>query len=389
MSTGFDILQNMALKIPNSSIAKALRTPQEELLRQIKLLSSAAETIRDFGRRQQQMRHAAFAPLEEMRKAGKELERMQNLSRAGVKQLCLPQTSEVAKMLLEYKSDISATLQRYQEQASNLKRMMEAMRTPWLDMENKLQSLKGFATLQGIGHALHTMPPFDTRLADALRADLGDWRNEIAWPREIFIDPQARTSFYEERGLNPALTAFPADAFEQSAVTVNINVRVSSVPVAQNYSLGLEIETDINESDLHRIKAHILIYRLETQIRKYIDERMEDVFGVNWVENRVPKKIRQRWLNRQQEAKRNGDPKCPLIAYAAFTDYVKVITQDGNWQDAFESTFSRKDSVQESFRRLVPIRNCVMHHTKPITHVDVFYLEAETHRILKAIGIGI
>lgn len=377
----------MALKIPSSSIAKSLKASRADIRRQIEQLPIV---------RLQRMGGAVFGPLDEMRRAAnrlnlahQRLERTQELFRAMTKPFYRPQTAEVAKMLHQYKSNITIPLQRYQEQMSNLRRTIESMRTPWLDMENKLQSLKGFAALQGIGHALRTMPPFDTGLADALRDDLGDWRNETALPSEIFTDLQARKSFYEKCGLNPALTAFPGDAFKQVTVIVNINFGASSVPVAAAYNFGLEVETDTNESNLYRTnEARDLIHRFETLIRKYIDEEMKTAFGVAWVENQVPREIRQRWLNRRQKSQRNNGHEYPLIAYAGFTDYEKIITRDDNWQNAFESAFGRKDSVRESFRRLEPIRNDVM-HSRFITQDDELYLYVEIKRILAAIGIRV
>ena len=80
---------------------------------------------------------------------------------------------------------------------------MEAMRTPWLDLEDRLRSISGFVELQGIGHTLRTMPAFDKHITEALRVDLGDWRGKISWPDDIFTNPLARTSFYAERGLDP------------------------------------------------------------------------------------------------------------------------------------------------------------------------------------------
>jgi len=382
VGTGFDILQNMVFKIPSSNMAKSLKASRAEIRRQLELFSSSHF---------QKRIDTAVSSLEQVRQASRfslahqlrDIEWGYSLRQAAKEQLCLPRITEAEKMLREYKSSIGMTLQRYQEPVSNLKRAIESMRTPWIDMQNELQSLKGFATLQGIGHALRTMSPFGIRLVDALRSDLGDWRNETAWPPEIFIDPQARTSFYGERGLNPTLTAFPNDAFEQGVIIGNI--RVDSIPLAEDYNFGLEIKTDTNEDLYRTIRAHNLIQCFETLIRKYIDGQMESVFGVTWAEDQVPSKILQRWLSRLQKAQRDGEREHPPIAYASFTDYVEIITQEDNWQNAFESAFGQKDSVRESFRRLVPIRNCVM-HSRPITQDDELYLYVEIKRILAAIG---
>jgi hypothetical protein len=70
--------------------------------------------------------------------------------------------------------------------------------------------------LQGIGAALKSATVFDENLTAALRVGLGDWRDAITWPKDIFIDLAARSEFYVGFGFNHALTDFPAPAFDQS-----------------------------------------------------------------------------------------------------------------------------------------------------------------------------
>ena len=132
--------------------------------------------------------------------------------------------------------------------------------------------------------------------------------------------------------------------------------------------------------------AHDLIQRFETRIRKFIDEKMKKVFGENWTEHQVPEAIRQQWLEKQQKAQDNNDCERPLIAYAAFSDYEQIITRKDNWERAFKPIFSRRTSVQESFRRLYPTRNCTM-HARLITQDDELYLFVEIKRILQAIRL--
>ncbi len=93
--------------------------------------------------------------------------------------------------------------------------------------------------------------------------------------------------------------------------------------------------------------------------------------------------MRTRWLEKQQTAINNGEQEWPLIAYADFMDYVQIITRKDNWE-VFKDFFHRKDSVQESFRRLHPIRICTM-HARLITQDDELFLLVETKRILAAI----
>ncbi|MGH9810258.1 MAG: Swt1 family HEPN domain-containing protein, partial [Terriglobia bacterium] len=92
------------------------------------------------------------------------------------------------------------------------------------------------------------------------------------------------------------------------------------------------------------------------------------------------------WEEKKERARNNGEPDRPLIAYADFTDYAKIITRRDNWKTVFSLIFVSTDSLRESFQRLYPIRLCVM-HARIITQDDELYLHVETRRLLKAIGL--
>ena len=379
-----------------TDMQRSLRRQFEPFSTAIKAIeghSATKQLARDLNRHQELIQ-VAFGPLEEMRRAylnwtsqlGGEFERMKYVMTAAEERFLLPGIVELTKLQRELeKSSLSIATKHYQQPSSDLLLAMEAMRTPWLDIANKLQSINGFAKLQGIGHALSTVPVFDPRLASVLRSHLGDWRKEINWPSEIFTNPLARTSFYSERGLDPTLTAFPADAFEQ---IINFTkLKGITEPMARPYDSELESEEDEEEAAFERTnKAHDKLQRFETQIRKFIDVKMRAAFGRDWIKNQVPGEIRQQWLHKQQKDKDNGEPERPLIDYADFTDYVPIITRKDNWEIVFQPIFGRKTSVQESFQRLYPIRICTM-HARLITQDDELYLYVETKRILAAIRI--
>jgi hypothetical protein len=124
---------------------------------------------------------------------------------------CLPDLAETVRLLADIGKPLA--IERFGLTSSQLREAIESMRTPWLDIQEKLRSIGGFADLQGIGHALHTMPAFDENLSAALRLQLGDWRDAIKWRIEIFSDLAARADFYVSLGFNPALTNFPLPAF--------------------------------------------------------------------------------------------------------------------------------------------------------------------------------
>ena len=185
------------------------------------------------------------------------------------------------ELLSQTSHDIVNVMERHKLPMVALQRSFEAMSTSWIDKENSLRSINGFVALQGIGHGLNTIEPFNTRLADALRTELGDWRKKVSWPKDIFLNPVSRTSFYREQGLNPTLTAFPSDAFEE--ITGNTGLKGTQIPVAEKYGFDSEREAAEKDVALERNSAaYGKIYRLETQLRRFIDERMEQAFGTDW-----------------------------------------------------------------------------------------------------------
>ena len=91
-------------------------------------------------------------------------------------------------------------------------------------------------------------------------------------------------------------------------------------------------------------------------------------------------------LDRQRSAQAAGEEPMPIIAYADFSDYIKIIERKDNWNQVFALAFKRKTDIQESFNRLMPARIVTM-HARIITFDDHLLLLAEVRRILKAIGI--
>jgi len=71
-------------------------------------------------------------------------------------------------------------------------------------MSNPPLSSASFAAIQGMANAVLTVPAFDAYTVSALRHELGDWQNPMKWPKEVFDDLQARSSFYGSLGVSPA-----------------------------------------------------------------------------------------------------------------------------------------------------------------------------------------
>ena len=230
------------------------------------------------------------------------------------------------------------------------------------------------------------MPPFADDLAAALRVNLGDWRDPITWPPAIFKDLGARSDFYESLGFNAALTDFPAPAFEQSLDIARIRhpppaiVELYGTPVPRSYDEAEEAAFARTNS------AHDWLFRFETRLRAFIDERMTREFGSNWAEHRLPNVLHDKWLEKKRNRESAGGTVRPIIAYADFTDYELVICKRDNWREIFAPIFGRPESLRESLQRLYPIRLDTM-HARPISQEDELFLHVETRRLMKIIVV--
>ena len=340
-------------------ITRSTLAPAEELSRRVAYLPSIMESVQEFQRMQEQMQ-------------------------VFYERFRLPDLTHVNQLMKEFEdSTLPKVMERYSLEMSQLHRSFDAMKKSWLDTENQLRSLHGFVAINGIGHSLNTMWPFEPALTEALRIDLGDWRSEIALTPEVIANPVVRTSFYEGQGLNTNLTAYPSDTFDELVISSGIK----ELPLDEYGDVYFDSEQENPELEIafeRTNDAHDRIQRFETLIREFIDDRMKEKVGSNWIKLRVPGEMRKQWKEKQQKAKDNEESVWPLIAYADFPDYVTIISMNNNWRDMFEEVFVRKTSIRESFQRLFPIRLSTM-HSRVITQDDELYLFVETKRILKAI----
>ena len=384
----------------NDDIRRILQA-QEVLRRQLEPISRALESIQsmpgvsqtanDIARYRELLR-VSLGPLEDLRRSGyltlasqlhTEISGLGGML-AAEQRFLLPQISNVSGLLRQFSNELELA-KRYSQQEVALQALMESMRTPWLDIANQVRSLNGFAGLHGIGSLLRSSPAFDGNLAEILRLDLGDWRDEVAWPETIDTDPVARTSFYISQGFNPDLTTFPHTAFEQ--IVTDAGLRESEASWVIENDPDRESDEVEGEAAFQRTNdAHDLLQRFESQLRKFISEQMEQRFGSRWIRQRIPGEMRTKWLDKQRLD--TDSQSWSTIAYADFTDYITIIARNDNWQDLFEAVFINKSSVQESFQRLYPIRLATM-HARTITQDDELYLYVEIKRILAAIGITI
>ncbi len=262
---------------------------------------------------------------------------------------------------------------------------MTSMSQPWLDSSRTSQSVLGLFEMQTVGAALQHSDPFAPETADLLRGALGDWRDLFKPELHTLIDPVSRTALYYERGYNPDLAAFPRPAFVEGLRHAGLDFDTWDEQPSEANSRD---DRDDEEAGFARnLTAFDQLQRFEVAVRQFIDARMTEAFGPNWISTHAPEGIGDNWREKQaKHTKITGEEK-PLIEFADFTDYRPIIERKQNWKAVFAHVFNRQSDIQESFQRLYPVRIATM-HARMITQDDEMLLTVEIRRILKAIRKG-
>ena len=249
----------------------------------------------------------------------------------------MPQIAETARVVELQASKILGAEEALKCSYSNLRRVAENMRTPWLDVQ------------------------------DPLRSDFG-----------------APADFYVSRGFNPALTDFPVPAFEESLNIADLRREPPSLVDLYGSPVPAGADDEKEEGWGRANMAHRWLFRLETRLRRFIDEQMTKAFGADWPKHQLPNGLHEEWQDKKRKSQQSGRREYPLIAYADFTDYVRVICKRDNWRNVFAPFFGREESVRESFQRLYLVRLDTM-HARPITQDDKLLLYVETRRLCTVI----
>lgn len=333
-----------------------------EIVRQRKLLEGPIEEARRLG---------LFAPQSERREM---MSQALEARRAFESMFRLPEIEELSQLSREALK-AAEVWKHLTGSHETLRVAMGEMRSPWLQIEDKLASARAFADLIAIGQGVTSPSVFKAGFAEALRLKLGDWRDPIAATQDVWIDPMSRWAFYRDQGFDQNLTDFSPQAFDES-------LRIAGLGGEE-----IEIETEEDEDGFARVRyAFAELHRFEVAMRRFISRVMQDAFGETWMKHRLPNGMLDEWVAKRDKAVKAGETEQPLIDYADFSDYRAIIERKDNWRDVFAPVFGRAEDVRESLQRLFPVRIATM-HARIITQDDQLLLSVETKRILRAIRL--
>jgi len=125
------------------------------------------------------------------------------------------------------------------------------------------------------------------------------------------------------------------------------------------------VDTDLFESDI-RTQAkkmadfYVLYYSVENTIRRLISERLNEKFGANWWEEKVPDGVKTEVRGRQEKEKdsvislRSEDP----LYYTTFGELIDIF--NANWND-FSDTIRSRKAMQQVLTQFNLLRNVIAH----------------------------
>lgn len=295
--------------------------------------------------------------------------------------------SETLKFALPPRDDISLIAQHVAEFVEPHRRFMEGLEwqndlasrmasinVAWTMPDSILHSGVAFGTLSHLSDVVHFDPPFAPVTRDFVEAEFG-----AVVQLDDDADAGSREEHYAEAGRNAALVAFPAREYPAVIVAAGFNLAIPQPPAPQPVE-------NINGEAIYSDDHHAVLRSVEVHMRLFVSAELTAAAGIHWIKQRVPGDMRQRWEGKRDAARAFGWPVFDLIHYADFNDLAQVITLKPNWDSVFKPVFGHKEGVQESLRRLSPLRNDNAHH-RPLCPTEILFLAAEATRLMRAIGV--
>ncbi len=119
---------------------------------------------------------------------------------------------------------------------------------------------------------------------------------------------------------------------------------------------------DMRNEALEMGRLYTLLYCFENSVRNLIRERLQEIYGSNWWEDKAPKKIKDFALTRQKDAIENSwleGQKRDLLGFIQFGHLADIII--ANWED-FSDLVPSQHWIKQRMDELEQTRNYVAHN---------------------------
>ena len=125
------------------------------------------------------------------------------------------------------------------------------------------------------------------------------------------------------------------------------------------------VDTDLFEAEILQAARrmadfYVLYFSLENSIRRLISGRLQEKYGVNWWEQKVPGGVKASVADKQRKEKdtpmsiRSDDP----LTYSNFGELIDIL--NANWAD-FSDTLRSQKAAQQILSQFNLVRNVIAH----------------------------
>jgi len=160
-------------------------------------------------------------------------------------------------------------------------------------------------------------------------------------------------------------------------------IRKAGHPIAEELPKSTKTEQKTEEL------AYTTLRNLEKELRALIENKLPQHYGDNWWNAGIPQRVRkdceEKKTRRETPYPWLSEADYPLICYAGFKDYWKIISQNENWDKIFKPVFLDVACLMSRLKELERIRNDIAHN-REISPDDTMKLELYTRDIIRAIG---
>lgn len=155
---------------------------------------------------------------------------------------------------------------------------------------------------------------------------------------------------------------FEADAERFRTAGIQVGADISA---SEKALLGESLDPfsiDLRNESLRMGRLYSLVYCFENSVRLLITQRLQEKYGLNWWDERVPKKIKEFAEQRQKDASENswleGQKRDPL-GFVQFGHLSDIILS--NWED-FSDLIPTQHWVKQRLDELEKARNFIAHN---------------------------
>ena len=237
------------------------------------------------------------------------------------------------------------------------------------------ESVVGFTRRSHLSDVVHTEEPYSESVAELI-GQPDDFNTAGSSDNADKCDEASVCT-----GFSLDSMAFPRATYDKVLFSAGFRLSFASVPIPQAIELP-------DPDAVFNPKHWQILNELEQRLRQVVEQNLEKLAGSNWMRQRIPQTVSERWGKRQEEDRANGRSVHAAIQYADFMDMADVITRRDNWREAFQTIFRDTNDIAVSLRRLHPVRKALA-HSRPLGRDDVLTLVGEATRIFRALGIRV